>query len=377
MADYYQDSQPNSQSRCGSENRLPLSPALLLTADLDNLFKATRLRSRGIAWKDSVLGFRANAVSNTIKLRDELLNGKYKILPYLQFTIFEPKRREIVATSFRDGVVQKSLCKNYLYQALTRHFIYDNGANQIGKGTDFSRNRLKILLHRFERNYGSDGWVVQFDIHNFFGSLDHGILKRMFRKYLDDKFGFAYCDMSVDSYENDVGIGLGSELSQLMALMYLDGLDHLIKEKLRAPVYVRYMDDGVMVFRTKEEARTALRLLRHEVKIRKLELNPNKTKMYSLKQPITFLGWRYILKENGRIILKPKKGKVKKLKKRIGRMIHGGVPMELINESMNASIASLKWGNAQKEIRSIQDFYNKEKINYGKNKKSDYRRKTC
>lgn len=91
----------------------------------------------------------------------------------------------------------------------------------------------------------------------------------------------------------------------------------------------------------------------------------------------TFLGWRYILKENGRIILKPKKGKVKKLKKRIWRMIHGGVPMELINESMNASIASLQWGNAQKEIRSIQDFYNKEKINYGKNKKSDYRRKTC
>lgn len=164
LAEYYPS---NERGRCGSVNRLPLSPALEKSASLDNLFEATRLRSKGVAWKDSVLGFRTNIIPNIIRLRNELISGSYRILPYLWFLIYEPKRREIEATAFRDGVVQKSLCKNYLYQEIVRHFIYDNSANQIGKGTDFARNRLKCQLHRFERKHGLEGWVVQFDIHNF------------------------------------------------------------------------------------------------------------------------------------------------------------------------------------------------------------------
>lgn len=164
LAEYYPS---NERGRCGSVNRLPLSPALEATAGLDNLFEATRLRSKCVAWKDSVLGFRSNIISNIAKLRKELLTGSYRILPYMCFMIYEPKKRAIEATAFRDGVVQKSLCKNYLYHEITRRFIYDNGANQVGKGTDFTRNRLKCQLHRFERKHGLGGWVVQFDIHNF------------------------------------------------------------------------------------------------------------------------------------------------------------------------------------------------------------------
>ena len=165
LAEYYPSNQTKGGS--GSVTRLPLSPALEKSASLDNLFEATRLRSKGVAWKDSVLGFRTNIIPNIIRLRNELISGSYRILPYLWFLIYEPKRREIEATAFRDGVVQKSLCKNYLYQEIVRHFIYDNSANQIGKGTDFARNRLKCQLHRFERKHGLEGWVVQFDIHNF------------------------------------------------------------------------------------------------------------------------------------------------------------------------------------------------------------------
>ncbi len=165
LADYYPPKQ--LQGGRGSVNRLPLSSALAATASLDSLFEATRLRSRNVAWKDSILGFRANIVPNIVKLRRELLSGTYRILPYLRFEIFEPKPRVIEATAFRDGVVQKSLCKNYLYQEISRHFIYDNAANQVGKGTDFARARLKRQLHRYERKHGTEGWVVQFDIHNF------------------------------------------------------------------------------------------------------------------------------------------------------------------------------------------------------------------
>jgi hypothetical protein len=47
-------------------------------------------------------------------------------------------------------------------------------------------------------------------------------------------FALAICDMCMEKHDGDHGIGLGSELSQLMALSVLDGIDHWAKEKAHA-----------------------------------------------------------------------------------------------------------------------------------------------
>lgn len=357
MADYYP---PNIKDGSGLVTQLPLSPALEVTADLDNLFSAMWLRSKGVSWKDSVLGFRANPICNLVKLREELLTGKHRLLPYMTFTIYEPKKRKVEATSFRDGVVQKSLCKYYLYNQITKSFIRDNSANQVGKGTDFARNRFKAQLHRYWLKHGCNGYVLQFDLHNFFGSIPHDLLKERLSKVLDDPFAIAYCHMVVDSYQGEAGIGLGSELSQLMALSYLDGVDHLLKEKHKVEVYERYMDDGVMVFPTKKDAKNGLLSLNFEILSRKLELNPSKTRIYKLGQSITFLGWRFILKQNGRIICKPRKGKIQRVKSKALRMKKAGLPLEIIKESFDSALTSLLWGDAKKEIKDLKRFYKEE-----------------
>lgn len=169
--------------------------------------------------------------------------------------------------------------------------------------------------------------------------------------------------MAIDSYKGEVGIGLGSEMSQLLALLALNGMDHYFKEKLHAPVYERYMDDGVLVFHEKEEAKTAVKALYREIEARGLELNPKKTRIYPMSQPITFLGWRYIVKPNGKILCKPRKGKVKKIKAKARRMRNKGIPMEIIEESLNTSIASLEWGDAYKEIQELKRFLKEEVLN--------------
>lgn len=51
----------------------------------------------------------------------------------------------------------------------------------------------------------------------------------------------------IDSFEGDTGIGLGSQISQLVELAVLDDLDHYIKERLRIKHYLRYMDDFVLI----------------------------------------------------------------------------------------------------------------------------------
>lgn len=163
-----QPNEPKSlQGGRGSVTRFPLSPSFALTANLDNLYKASQECRKEVNWKDSVLGFQANIITNLVKLKRELLNGTYKMRPYKKFVVHEPKERLIEATNHRDRIVQRTLCNVYLYNALTKCFVYDNGANQKGKGTTFARQRLKCLIHRFWRKHGNEGCVAYVDIHSF------------------------------------------------------------------------------------------------------------------------------------------------------------------------------------------------------------------
>ena len=59
----------------------------------DELYKGLKQSCRNIRWKDSTVGYEANALKNTYRLRQSLLNGKYKIDKYQHFTVYEPKKR--------------------------------------------------------------------------------------------------------------------------------------------------------------------------------------------------------------------------------------------------------------------------------------------
>ena len=102
----------------------------------DNLYKGLKRACKNVRWKDSVVGYEFNGLKNTLSLRQDLLEDKYKIQPYQHFIIYEPKRREIVATRIRDRQFQSALCYAGLYDDICEHFIRDNCACQIAKGTD-------------------------------------------------------------------------------------------------------------------------------------------------------------------------------------------------------------------------------------------------
>lgn len=113
--------------------------------------KALNKCCRNVRWKDSIVGYELHAPEHTYNLIEEIKTGKYKISDYQRFTIHEPKEREIVATRIRDRQVQMAMCLGGLYDDITEHFIYDNCACQIGKGTDFALNRVRTHLLKFYR----------------------------------------------------------------------------------------------------------------------------------------------------------------------------------------------------------------------------------
>lgn len=53
--------------------------------------------------------------------------------------------------------MQRTLCDNLIVPLYEKYFIYDNGANRIGKGIDHTLNRIKCHIQRHFRKYGLNG----------------------------------------------------------------------------------------------------------------------------------------------------------------------------------------------------------------------------
>lgn len=269
--------------------------------EFGNLYRALKKCCRNVRWKDSVVGYEANGLKNTLRLQEDLKRGRYKISPYQQFTIYEPKVRTIIATRLRDRQFQKSLCDAGLYQDMTEHLIHDDGACQTGKGTDFTLNRLTAHLRRYYLKHGTEGWVLKCDIRKFFPSTTHEVAKNAVRRRIKDERACAMVCNVIDSFDGEVGIGLGSQISQLVELCVLDDLDHFIKEQLKVEHYLRYMDDFVLIHPDKEFLQRCLRQIRERVGAKSLRLN-DKTTLYPLKQGVKIMNWRFVIVPSGRIV---------------------------------------------------------------------------
>lgn len=207
----------------------------------ENLCRAGKACCNGARWKTSTINFETNLLAESLKTYNELHDGTRKFQGFRSFsTIEHGKRRDIDALSIQERAAQKCLCKNLLTQAYSRSFIYDNSASLAEKGMDFQLKRLKKHLHDHYRKYGTEGGIYQFDFKGYFGSLPHDKIKERARaKIKDDRLYALFCDF-VDDFqkmktadktaEYKRGVGLGSEISQIIALDYASPIDHYVKD---------------------------------------------------------------------------------------------------------------------------------------------------
>lgn len=335
-----------------------------IVCDFSNLYKAMKECRKGVMWKDSVARYSNNGLVSILQLRDSLLGGTYKINDYHQFTIHEPKKRDIVSTGFKDRVFQRSLCDNYLYNEITKSFVYDNGACQIGRGTDFTKDRLTCHLQRYYRQQGQDGYVLNCDFKNFFGSTPHYVAKDAMAKLVKDKWALGHVYDIIDSYDqgNQTGLGLGSQVTQLIQLAVLNNLDHMIKENLKIKGYVRYMDDLILIHHDKEYLKHCLGEINKRVVGMELTLNVKKTQIHKLEQGINFLGFKFILTDTGKVLkliskenIKKRKRKLRKYKKLVSE---GRMTREKADECYIAWKAHAEKGDSYLLLQRMDKYYN-------------------
>lgn len=328
--------------------------------------------------------FEINLLSECIALSDELKNKQYRTGKSTKFKVYYPKERDIESSTFRDKVVQHSYCDNVLYPVVSKRFIYDNYASQYNKGVHFGLDRLQhhlrhyffsrksaneayrkknnLPLIRVEDGHYADGWILKCDIKKFFAHINHDAVKEKLRKLLDDSDVRWLSDTIIDSVGAGDGVGLpiGYQSSQLYALILLNNLDHMIKEKLHIKGYGRYVDDFYLIHKDKAYLQHCLTVIREYLSKYGLELNA-KTQIFPLKNGIDFLGFHTYLTDTGKVICKLRKcskdAMRRKLKAFSKKYAAGEMTMARIRASYGSWRKHASYGDTHHLIRKMDEYY--------------------
>lgn len=270
----------------------------------------------------NALRFEIEAEENIIRLERELKSRTYHPSRSILFTTEKPKRREIFAADFRDRVVHHLLVEQ-LERIWEPEFIHDSFACRINKGTHKAVKRLQTFLRRITLNGHARAYFLQLDIKDFFPSIDKQILFNILTRkvsapdilWLAREVLFWDCtqsytlrgpesaiknippNKSLFGKENKRGLPIGNLTSQFFANVYLNELDQFVKHALRAPYYVRYVDDFVLLSKDRDELILWRSKIDQFVRERlNIQLHPARRKLLPVSNGVDFLG--YIIRHN-------------------------------------------------------------------------------
>jgi len=249
----------------------------------ENLLKASRKAQRGKRFKESTAEFNLRLEHELLKLQKELQERTYRIGGYKQFYIYDPKKRLISALPYRDRVVQHVLC-NVIEPIFDSGLIYDTYACRKDKGSHRAVNRFTMYCRK-------NKYALKCDIKSYFASIDHDLLVEMITRKIKDPDVLWLIKLIVDSTPSP-GIPIGNLASQIFANLYLDGLDHYLKETVKCKHYIRYMDDLIVFGNDKNRLDDIKDAIREYLRRLKLELHPNKSQIYLTARGIVFLGYK-------------------------------------------------------------------------------------
>jgi RNA-directed DNA polymerase len=170
-------------------------------------------------------------------LREGVLNGTAPVGQHRFFTIHDPKERMICAACFRERVLHHAII-NVCEPVFERYQIAHSYACRKGRG------RTAAIRQALAWTRGN-GWFIHLDVHKYYDSIRHDILKQMLRRLFKDEGVLMLLERIIDACCVTPGCGLpiGHLTSQHFGNFYLARFDHHVKETLCLRPYIRYMDD--------------------------------------------------------------------------------------------------------------------------------------
>lgn len=216
---------------------------------INNIKIANNKAKKGKRNRKEIARFVENEDEKLHEIQDILISQTFKSSEYKTFNIVDKgKEREIADLPyFPDRIVHWAIM-NHIEKIFIKQFISTTYAAIPKRGTHTALKKLNTdILRNPNLKY-----CLKLDIKKFFPNIDKEILKQLFRRKFKDVGVLWLLDEIVDGYPES-GIPIGNYTSQYFGNYYLSYFDWWMKQEKKCKVYVRYMDDIIILGETKEE----------------------------------------------------------------------------------------------------------------------------
>ena len=165
-------------------------------------------------------------------------------------------------------------------------------------------------------------WAYKLDIHDYFNSIPIDLLLPMLAEMLaDDPPLYRFFEQMLTNNlvlvngkvtEEKHGIMAGTPTSPFLANVYLNAIDHYFHDA--GVVYARYSDDIILFAPDRETLEAHRKVLLAFLEQYRLEVNPDKERVYTPDEPFEFLGFKCHGNEVGisSTTVKKMKGKIRR-----------------------------------------------------------------
>ncbi len=243
---------------------------------------------------ESIASFEANLTENLTKLHEELKADMYKPQPVRQKMIPKPdepdKERELGIPRIYDRVCQQALTNR-----LTPIFepVFDDANFSYRKGRS-AKDALRKVWRELKE--GRE-WIVDADLKNFFGSVDHEKLLLLITQLIADgrvlsiieSILKAGCWAEGEMLPTEQGTPQGGVISPILSNILLTPFDGEMRKK--GYQLTRYADDWVVTCKTRSEAQAALAAAKRILEKLGVTLHAEKTRIVHVRQGFDFLGF--------------------------------------------------------------------------------------
>lgn len=307
--------------------------------------------------KNKVFEFMKYKNSNILEIMNKLKNNNYVFSNYNIFLIYEKKYRIIMSENIKDKIVNQLVSYNIILPIL-KCLVNTNVATRKNKGTNYAYK----LIDKYLNEIGLDKkiYVLKLDINKYFYNINHSILMDMLKKKIKDKDSLKILEdiigltdkdyvnieikelinkeinrvnglnistfekekkirelRSIPLYKKGKGLSIGCLTNQMLAIFFLNDIDHYIKEELGEKYLIHYMDDYYIFSTDRERLNREFKLIENKLREIDLSIN-NKSGVFCLRNGVNFLGYTYFVRD--KVIVRYNNSNIRKIDRKLKRL---------------------------------------------------------
>lgn len=273
----------------------------------ENLIHAYKnaLQSRKNTYE--LVEFNKNLEYNLLSILHDLSMRKYQHGSYRYFSLSDSKKRYISSPTFRDHILHY-MVYNICYPVLDKRMVYNSFATRKGKWhhqtIHYIDGKITKLIHQ-----NPNLMYLKIDISKYFYAIPHELLLQKIKRYIQNPDLLYAITLLIESYETSgifddlfdsqspyrkvakKWVPIGALYSQLFANFFLSDIDWHAVQELKPLLYVRYMDDFLLVD-TKERLLAHKKAMLQVIQDHGLLAIPQKIQINTLDHGLPFLGFK-------------------------------------------------------------------------------------